>query len=181
MPSNTFTIASNNGTEKANPSLSFDGSNYLVAWTDKRNAPINGHHIYAARTTQQGIVLEPDGFPVTETDSTKFDVHAKFDGNQHRLSWWDEDFGQPRVFYKKHITPDGDILDLPTTSNGLPVSTRNIARIGSVLVGGEGLLDVWMTSSNLGANSVANTAERSLIVWERFQALYGAFVYPRSK
>lgn len=115
---------------------------------------------------------------MTETDSSKFGVYAKFDGTHHRISWWDDVFTQPRAFYKKHVSTDGVLLNPPTTSNGIIVSTRNVARIGSVLIGGEGLLDVWMESSTEGANSVVNTGTLSLVVWERSQSLFGAFVYP---
>jgi hypothetical protein len=177
VPGDVFTIASDTLTEKAFASLDYDGSNYLAAWVDQRNTAANSTHIYAARITAQGTVLDPEGFPVTETTSSKYMPQVKFDGNYHRVSWWDQIPGQKRQFYKKRITPAGINLDLPTSSNGLTVVTRNVARIGTVVIGGDRYIDVWPATTG-NYSSVVSTGTLSIVVYERAGRLYGAFVYP---
>ena len=48
---------------QADPDVAFGGDNYLVAWQDERTAGYRD--IYAARVDRDGIVLEPDGIPIS--------------------------------------------------------------------------------------------------------------------
>jgi hypothetical protein len=48
------------------PAVSFDGSNWFVVWEDDRSGP-SEYHIYAARVSQAGSVLEPGGFRISAT------------------------------------------------------------------------------------------------------------------
>jgi len=45
------------------PSVTFSGSNYLVAWQDRRDG--DSGNLYCCRVTPQGSVLDPDGIPVS--------------------------------------------------------------------------------------------------------------------
>ncbi len=51
------------------PAVTFDGTNYLVVWSDFRNA--QDWDVYAARVTPHGKVLEPDGFAVACAPETR--------------------------------------------------------------------------------------------------------------
>jgi len=52
------------------PSVAWDGSGYLAAWFDPRNAlypPQSSGDIYAARITDTGLVFDTDGLPVANS------------------------------------------------------------------------------------------------------------------
>ena len=49
--------------DQTEPSIAFDGTTYLVAWTDARAA--NNLEVYAARVTPGGTVQDVTGFPVS--------------------------------------------------------------------------------------------------------------------
>src|SRR5262245_2986314 len=51
------------------PAVAFDGTNYLVAWTDNRSG---GDDIYAARITPAGVVLDTDGIALSTAASDQF-------------------------------------------------------------------------------------------------------------
>ena len=50
-------------TQQCNPSVAFDGNNYLVVWTDWRDT-LNNISVMGARVTPDGTVLDPMGFPI---------------------------------------------------------------------------------------------------------------------
>lgn len=49
------------------PSVTFDGSNFVVVWMDYRSGPewyMYDPDVYAARVSPDGVVLDPDGVPI---------------------------------------------------------------------------------------------------------------------
>jgi hypothetical protein len=51
-------VIATRGNEQVNPTLAFDGANYLVAWADRRSGI---YDVYGARVSQAGLVLDPGG------------------------------------------------------------------------------------------------------------------------
>ncbi len=91
------------------PAVVFDGSNYLVAWTDWRNGFYSD--IYAARVTPAGNVLDPAGLPVCTANSDQLEVALACDGTNCLAVW--EDLRNPthNDIYAARISPDGAVLD----------------------------------------------------------------------
>jgi hypothetical protein len=94
------------------PAAAFDGTNWMVAFW-KFVAP--EYHIYAARISQSGTVLDPDGFDVAAAVyGTGWNWHVKlgmaFDGTNYLAAWPDYRNGSYDV-YGVRITPAGQILD----------------------------------------------------------------------
>jgi hypothetical protein len=59
------------------PSAAFDGTNYVMSWTDQRNYPYPAQardDIYAARVAVDGTVIDAGGFPVA--DSFRPEMHG---------------------------------------------------------------------------------------------------------
>lgn len=90
------------------PTVSFDGSNYLIAWQDERDEELDWE-IYAARVSPAGVVLDPGGFSVTTgLEHEQFCPVATFDGTSHIVAWLDEN---NEGMFAARITPTGVVLD----------------------------------------------------------------------
>jgi hypothetical protein len=58
-------IISNRPDDQTEPFVTFDGTEYLVAWDDRAGGLMSGNSgIYAARVSRNGTVLDPNGIPV---------------------------------------------------------------------------------------------------------------------
>jgi hypothetical protein len=63
-----FGISSAAG-DQANPSVAFDGGQYLVAWEDKRTSTVPD--IYGGRLSSSGAVSDGSGFPISNGSATE--------------------------------------------------------------------------------------------------------------
>ncbi|TET17101.1 MAG: hypothetical protein E3J78_07990 [Candidatus Cloacimonadota bacterium] len=66
------------------PSIAFDGTNYLIVWTDGRDSL---DVIYGARVSQSGTVLEPDGFALLAENDEQINPVVAFDGENYLVAW----------------------------------------------------------------------------------------------
>jgi hypothetical protein len=66
------------------PSIGFDGSNFLVTWTDGRDSL---EQIYAARVSTTGVVLDPGGFLVLMEDDEQISSDIAYDGTNYLVVW----------------------------------------------------------------------------------------------
>ena len=70
------------------PSVEFDGTNYLVVWTETRNPEGTHYEIYAARVTPGGTVLDPNGVQITSSDASPLRMPSiAFDGTNFLITW----------------------------------------------------------------------------------------------
>ncbi len=91
-------------THDENPDLAFDGQNFLVVWSDRRNQSTSGYDIYGARVNQQGLVLDPTGKIITGSYTpppVDLDIGISgdqsyptilFHGTQYFVAWQDARF-----------------------------------------------------------------------------------------
>ena len=90
------------------PAVAFDGTNYLVVWSDGRRG--SGSDIYGARVSPAGSVLDPSGLALSASTTFTLLMSAPalaFDGTNY-LVVWDEKIG----------------FSSPTNLQGLRVSPR---------------------------------------------------------
>jgi hypothetical protein len=96
-----------------NPRATFDGSDYFVIWPDRRDAQ---GHVYGARVTTAGTVLDPDGFllspPTGVTADYQSDPDVAFDGTNILVVWHDS---RNYSIRGTRVTPAGALLD-PTSA-----------------------------------------------------------------
>ena len=86
------------------PEVAFDGTNYLVVWTDSTS---NRNDVRAARVSQQGVVLDPGGFVLTATEQLGgYRPHVAFDGTNYLVVYDNCD-----CIRGVRVSPDGTILD----------------------------------------------------------------------
>ncbi len=98
------------------PAIAFDGTNYLVVWQDYRNWEFD---IYGARVTPTGVVLDPDGIPISTASYDQYFPSLDFDGTNYLIAWTDERSGDESDIYGTRVSRAGTVLD----PNGIPICT----------------------------------------------------------
>ncbi len=119
------------------PALSFDGTDFLVVWVDKRSGPYSD--IYGARVTAAGVVLDPSGIAVSTAASYQWDPALAFDGTNFLVVWQDSRSGSYDI-YGARVTAVGVVLD----PSGIAISTAADEQSCPVLAfDGTNFLAVW--------------------------------------
>ncbi|UCC11815.1 MAG: T9SS type A sorting domain-containing protein [candidate division WOR-3 bacterium] len=106
-------LISYSGATQGDPSLAFDGTNFLVAWEDSRNGSMD---IYAARITSSGTVLDPVGIGVSTDGSAQYTPVVTFNGEDYVIVWRDYRATASDI-YGARVTQTGMVLD----PAGIPV------------------------------------------------------------
>ncbi len=118
------------------PVVEFDGSNYLVAWTDSRDGSLD---IQGARVGVDGTVLDPGGIPISSADSSQSWPSVAFDGANYFVVWMDCRDGFFDI-YGARVGVDGTVLD----PSGIAISTgANDTGWPSVAFDGTNYLVAW--------------------------------------
>jgi hypothetical protein len=89
------------------PAVAFDGTNYLVVWSDDRAGE---RDLYAARLTPGGTVLDPAGIPVGTMPGFQTEPEVTFDGNNFLAVWVHRAGGVSQV-QGARVSPGGTLLD----------------------------------------------------------------------
>jgi hypothetical protein len=99
------------------PALGFDGTNFLVVWTDERGV---SYDIYGARVTPQGTVLDPAGFVISQATYDQWSPALSFDGASFLVAWQDyRNSPDTADIYGARVSQAGAVLD----PAGIPIST----------------------------------------------------------
>jgi hypothetical protein len=150
-----FAVSTAVGTQWC-PALAFDGTNFLVVWTDGRSAW--SYDIYGARVTPAGTVLDSKGIAISTAAYGQDEPDVAFDGTNFLAVWEDERTGGAYDIYGARVTTEGVVLD----SEGIAISTGADYEGQPVLAfDGENFLVVWQD-------------RRSGLYWD----IYGARVTP---
>jgi hypothetical protein len=132
-----ISISSTDSTLKVWPVIAFDGSNYLVTWTDwPSSTPMQ---VYGARVTPAGSVLDPTGIPISVGAGTRGLASTVFGGANYLVAWIDERTGEDDIRGAR-VTPDGTVLD----PDGIPISIISGSQwYPSVSFDGQNYLVTW--------------------------------------
>jgi hypothetical protein len=124
---------------KQEPAVAFDGSNYLVVWTDERSA-VNEPDIYATRVAADGTVLDMAGIAISTAPRGQWYPEVAFDGTNY-LVVWQEGNASSWDIRASRVTVQGEVLD----PNGFGVATSPISQWHpDVAFDGNNCLVVWM-------------------------------------
>ncbi len=146
-------------TEEDNPSVSWDGTHYLVVWQDQRSGQFD---IYASRVSPNGEVLDPEGLPISTAPLDQIKPKILWNGTYYLVVWQDKRDGKNWEIYGSRVTPDGKVLD----SNGFPISVG---------------------TGNRGTPVISWNGKTFFVVWEKENPglfkwdIYGARITPEGK
>lgn len=101
---------------QVDPSMNFDGSNYLVAWGDRRNGVDD---IYSTRVSPAGVVLDTLGIPISSATEWQAYPSVAFDGTNYFVTWLDFRSAVSYDIYGARVSPAGVVID----SMGIGIST----------------------------------------------------------
>lgn len=108
------------------PAVAFDGKNFLVVWQDFRNG--RDYDVYAARVTETGKVLDPEGFPVVRRPANQARPAVAFAAGNHLVAWMDARQYPVYGLYGARVSPEGEVLD----PDGRALDTEDPDRIAEV-------------------------------------------------
>jgi hypothetical protein len=89
------------------PSVSFDGTNYLVVWTDRRSGSTD---IYGARVEPSGVVLDVGGLAISGAAGSQAEPTIAFNGKDYLVAWEDSRNGSWDV-YGARVDTSGFVRD----------------------------------------------------------------------
>ena len=120
------------------PAVAFDGTNSLVVWADYRDS--TRFHVYGARVTPDGAVLDPSGITITTVPGVQYAPALASDGANSLVVWQDTRNGTDWDIYGTRVSPQGEVLD----PAGVAVSlAANHQRFPAEVFDGAGFLVVW--------------------------------------
>ncbi len=130
------------------PSVAFDGTNWVVAWTDTRGGD---RDVMAARVQSDGTVLDGPATGIDVSTATDFQVGSTVSAGSGStlVAWTDyrndpEDPNEMSDVFAARLDGSGTLLDGPATSGGIPLSfTANTERRPAAAWSGSAWLVVW--------------------------------------
>ncbi len=124
------------------PSVGFDGNNYLVVWEATRSGVSEE---YGARVTPDGIVLDPGGVKLTTGADAMIRMPGiAFDGSNFLLVWRTPAFN---IRAARISTSGGGLTNLDPPA-GFPIISLGSSRYPAVAFDGENFMVVWHDGRN---------------------------------
>lgn len=97
-----FPIATGEGSLRS-PSVVYDGTNYLVVWSDG--------DIYGTRITQDGTILDTLTIPISIASGEQEAPSVAFDGTNYLVVWQDQRSSYYDDIYGARVDQSGNVLD----------------------------------------------------------------------
>ncbi|MGC4119156.1 MAG: hypothetical protein QM765_32235 [Myxococcales bacterium] len=147
--------------DQKEPSVDFDGVNYLVVWSDGK---WGNSDIFGTRVSPAGAVLDPSGISICQTPVAQTTPAVAFDGTNHVVAWTDARNGGADL-YAARVDRAATVLD----SGGFSVSRGTAAeQAPTVSCAGATCLAIWQDQragttwdvygARLGAGAVLDAA-----------------------
>jgi hypothetical protein len=129
-------------------SVASNGTDYFVAWTDKRSG--TGYDIYGTRVASDGTVLDPAGIAVSTAANDQYGPSVASNGTDYFIAWSDDRNGTYSDIYGARVrASDGALLDGPPDTGGIAVSLAGRDQGGaSVVSNGTDYFVAWADERN---------------------------------
>ena len=128
------TAASFQGT----PAVAWNGSDFLVVWTDLRSGP--GGDIYGSRVSSAGSAVDPAGIAISTATSTQNLASLSSNGTDFLVVWQDSRLSSASDIYGSRVSSAGSVVD----PAGIAISTAaNTETVPAVARNGTDFLVVW--------------------------------------
>ena len=138
-----FHISTSSSSERY-PSIAFDGTNYLVVWSEWRDSATR-YDVYGTRFSREGVVLDGLGIPISTASNHQLVPSVAFDGTNYLVVWSDMRNGATYDIYGTRVRPDGVVLD----PFGIPISTASNHQVWpKIAFDGTNYLVVWQDYRN---------------------------------
>jgi hypothetical protein len=95
--------------DQLQPSVAFDGNNYMVVWTERRTS-VDNFDVFAQRLTPEGLKLDGDGIRVARGRGKQVAARIVYNGTNFVVVWQDQRSGDYDV-YASRVTSSGTVLD----------------------------------------------------------------------
>jgi hypothetical protein len=143
--------------------VAFDGTNFLVVWSDTRNLDTTGDDIYAARVNRSGHVLDPGGIPVSTASGDQQAPVVAFDGTNSLVAWQDSIPGVATNIRGARVARTGVVLDGAPIAISPPEGTESGPAIA---FNGVTYFVVWSKFEPLGTDDIVGTrvTKRGVVV-----------------
>ena len=143
---------------QSNPTAAFDGTNYMVVWSDLQY----GLHsdIYGARVNQSGVVLDSGGIAISTAVDDQGIPFVVYDGYNFLIAWVDRRSGNDYSdIYGARVSQAGLVLD----TAGIIISSAEFdQQLPAIASDGTTSLVVWADGRNAS--------------WGEWSDIYGARV-----
>ncbi|MBI3851780.1 MAG: cadherin-like domain-containing protein [Verrucomicrobia bacterium] len=139
---------------EAVPAVAFNGTNYLVVWTDSRNwtNKLFNLDIYGARVSNAGTVFDPNGIAICRATADQAAPAVATDGSNFLVVWQDlrNQSTTATDVYGARVTGTGALME----TNGIAISrAANNQTSPSVAASRSGFLVVWQDMRNASIGS----------------------------
>jgi hypothetical protein len=120
---------------QGDPSASSDADRFMVVWEDSRGTD---YDIYGARIEQSGTVIDPNGFQISTAADFQANPHVWFGSSQYLVTWDDtRDFDHH--IYGARVTPAGAVLD----PSGILICGAGYSQTPAAAFDGTNFLVAW--------------------------------------
>jgi Secretion system C-terminal sorting domain len=148
-------IAISNGSNyQESTAVAFDGTNYLVAWQDRRNT---SHDIYGSRMSQDGFLLDTLGIAICNANENQNRPDVAYDGTHYFVVWQDYRSASSWDIYGAKLNPAGSLVD------SLVVSTQDGNLLGPKVAHGSS--DRFLVVYSGWTDSINHLPANSMRIW----------------
>lgn len=153
---------------QTNPSVAFDGTNFLVVWEDFRNR--NDYDVYGARVSESGQLLDATAFPISaKSGSNEIRPSVAFASGNYFVVWADARQYPVYGIYGARVTTSGAVQD----ADGIALDVESASAVAAAVPsngrfmgsGGDGKFPWWQNLCSRHSPALASNGSACLLTY----------------